>query len=244
MHGRSEMNLLERMYFDVGRGMFREFEGLTTHFQPKDRSLYRKLLPEPFGVPRRPIVTVFVADYLRVVRWPWTRYRYQEWCVLLKSEWKGAEAWYTVTIPVSRWIAKVSGRYLGFPKYVADEITLTRSGETRVAMAKYKGVVQLELEFCPGTARQLAPWEKELADNKSFFKGDAHVLVPPGQGRRAQRIILRHVTQPKWSPVHGMIRVRVDPSESWSGLVPDEGEFPGTYNRFTGGMNLIAERLA
>jgi hypothetical protein len=236
------MNIFERMIFEPRGGMFREFEGLATHFEPKDPSLYRKLLPEPFVMPSRPVVMIFVADYIRVVPWPMTRY--QEWSILLKCEWKGKEGWYSVTMPVTRWVAMSGGRYLGFPKYIADEIMLARSGETRVATAKYKGVVQLALEFHPGTTRTLASWEKELADNESFFKGDAYQLVPPGRGPRVQKVILRHVVQPKWSPEQGMIRVRVDPGESWVGLVPDEGVFPGSYNHFIGGINLIAERSA
>lgn len=234
------MNVLEGMIFQPRGGMFREFEGLTTHFMPKDPSLYRKLLPGPFAVPGRPVVTVFVADYLRVVPWPMSRY--QEWSVLLKSEWKGEEGWYSVTMPVTKWVAMLGGRYLGFPKYIADEIALAKRGENRAATSKHKGVVQLALDFHPGTRRHLVPWEKELADNESFFKGDAHQLVPPGRGPRAQKIILRHFTQPKWSPENGMIRVRADPNQSWAGLVPDDGEFPGTYNHFIGGINLIAER--
>lgn len=236
------MKILERIIFEPRGGMFREFDGLTTHFEPNDPSLYRKLLPKTFDMPNQPVVTIFVADYIRVVPWPMTRY--QEWSVLLKSEWKGEEGWYSETMPVTKWVALAGGRYLGFPKYMADEITLTRSGENRVATAKYKSVVQLALEFHPGTVRQLAPWEKELVENESFFKGDSHQLVPPGQGPRAQKIILHHVTQPKWSPEYGMIRVKVDQSESWAGLVPNEGEFPGTYNHFIGGINLIAERSA
>lgn len=235
------MNILERMIFEPRGGMYREFEGLTTHLEPRDLSLYRKLLPEPFAIPSRPLVTIFVADYIRVVPWPSTRY--QEWSVLLKSEWKGEEGWYSVTMPVTKWITMAGGRYLGFPKYIADEITLTRKGETRVATAKYKGLVQLALEFKPGATRQLAPWEKQLAENISFFKGNVHLLVPPGRGPRAQKVILRHVTEPKWSPEHGMIRVRVDPSESWARLIPNEGPFSGTYNHFIGGANIVAVRL-
>ena len=76
------MNILERMIFEPQGGMYREFEGLTTHLEPQDLSLYRKLLPEPFSIPTLPIITIFVADYLRVIPWPSTRY--QEWSVLLK----------------------------------------------------------------------------------------------------------------------------------------------------------------
>ncbi len=235
------MNLIERMIFEPQGGTFREFEGLTTHFEPKDVSLYRSILPEPFAMPAQPIVTIFAADYVRVTPWPMTRY--QEWSVLLKCEWKGEEGWYSITMPVTKWFPKVGGRYLGFPKYIADEITLVRNDEIRVAAAKNKKVTQLTLEFHPGLTRQLTPWEKELAENESFFKGNNHQLVPPGRGPRAQKIFLHHVIPPNWSPEHGMIRVQVDPAGSWKDLVPDIGEFPGTYNHFIGGFNLAAERF-
>jgi hypothetical protein len=137
------------------------------------------------------------------------------------------------------------GRYLGFPKYVADEITLARSGESRAATAKHRGVEQLALDFKPGTTRQLAPWERELAEDKAFFKeGDFYLLVPPGQGPRIRRISLDNVSEPTWSPEHGMIRVRVNPSQSWAGLIPNEGPFPGTYNHFIGGASLGAVWLS
>ena len=235
------MNILERMIFEPQGGMYREFEGITTHLEPQDLSLYRKLLPEPFSIPSLPIITIFVADYLRVFPWPSTRY--QEWSVLLKSRWKGEEGWYPITMPVTKWMAMVGGRYLGYPKYIADEITLTRNGEIRTAMAKYKGLMQLALEFKPGVSRQLAPWEKQLAENVSFFKGDIHLLVPPGRGPRAQKIVTHDLIEAKWSPQHGMIKIRVDPSESWAGLIPNEGRFPGTYNHFVGGTNIVVVKL-
>ena len=235
------MNALERWILEPRGGMYREFEGLTTHFKPKDLSLYRKLLPEAFAVPSVPVVTIFVAAYLRVVPWPATRYH--EWSILLKSEWKGEEGWYSVTMPVTKWRAMAGGRYLGFPKYVVDEIALTTTGGTRFATAKHHGRLQLALEFNPGATRHLAAWESQLAENVSFFKGNVHLLVPPGRGPRAQKVMLSHVTEPKWSPEHGMIKVRVDPGESWANLIPDEALFPGTYNHFIGGANIVAESL-
>jgi hypothetical protein len=234
------MNILERLILEPRGGMYREFEGLTTHFKPKDLPLYRKLLPRPFEVPGVPIVTIFAADYLRVVPWPATRY--QEWSVLLKSDWNGEEGWYSVTMGVTKWRA-MAGRYFGFPKYVADEITLTTKGEIRSAAVKSKGRMQLALEFSPGATRQLTPWESQLANDVSFFKGSVHLLVPPGRGPRAQKAMLRHVAEPKWSPEQGMIKIRVDPSESWVDLIPDEGPFPGTYNHFMGGANIVVARL-
>ena len=235
------MNMLEHIIFEPRGGMYREFEGLTTHFEPKNLSLYRKLLPEQFSIPSHPVVTVFIADYLRVVTWPTTRY--QEWSVMIKSEWKGEEGWYPVTMAVTKWMAMVGGRYLGFPKYVTDEIFITKDKEILTATVKYKSSVHLVLEFKPGTTRQLVPWEKQLDENVSFFKGDVHLLVPPGRGPRAQKIVTHDVTEARWLPQHGMIKIQVDQNELWASLIPDEGPFPGTYNHFIGGANIVAMRL-
>ena len=137
----------------------------------------------------------------------------------------------------------IGGQYLGFPKFVIEEISLKQNGESCSARAICKGSTQLTLEYHQGLTRPLNSWEKELVENESFFKGNTHQLVPPGRGPRAQKIIIRHVVNPKWSPEAGMIRIESNTSESWKGLIPDISEFPGTYNHFVGGFNLIAEKL-
>ena len=153
------MNILDRLLFDPTGGMLREFFGVKTYLEPKDHSLYRRLLPEPFSMPDQPIVMIFVADYAKVF-WPIPRYR--ELAVVLKGICKGEEAWHVITMPVTKWLPMLGGRYLGFPKYIAEEITLTRDGENWNAQGRHKGVLQLALEFQPGITRQLAQWEKEL----------------------------------------------------------------------------------
>ena len=142
------MNALQRFVFESRGGMFREFEGLTTHFKPRDVDLYRKLLPPQFGVPSQPIVTIFVADYLRVHPRPLVRY--QEWSVLLKAERGDDSGWFSLTMPVTRWLPMIGGRHLGFPKYVIDEISLSTGPDGRVARARYRNLMQLTLEFRAG----------------------------------------------------------------------------------------------
>jgi hypothetical protein len=66
-HRRPGMNFIEHLIFEPRGGKVREFEGLTTHFEPKDFTLYRKLLPAAFSMPDQPIVTIFIADYVRLV---------------------------------------------------------------------------------------------------------------------------------------------------------------------------------
>ena len=174
------MNFIESMIFEPKGGLFREFVGLTTHFEPKDVALYRRLLPEQFAMSSQPIVAIFLADYLRVFPFPMTRY--QEWSVLLKTEWKGEAGWYSATMPVTSWVPMIGGQYLGFPKFVIEEISLKQNGESCSARAICKGSTQLTLEYHQGLTRPLNSWEKELVENESFFKGNTHQLVPPGRG--------------------------------------------------------------
>lgn len=235
------MNVFERLYFEQPGGMFRELNGLMTLFTPKDPSLYRKLLPKTFDLPPKPAVVIFVADYTQVVTWPVSHFRYQEWAVLLKCLWNGEEGLHCVTMAVSSWLAVPGGKHLGFPKYVAQSISLTGDEKTHTAVSRYKDVEQLRLEFQPKITRPLSPWEKELLDKDSFFKGKVFLLVPPARGPRTQKVDFHHVIQPKWSPERGMVRVKVNPGESWSGLVPESAVFPGEFNHFIGGANLTPE---
>lgn len=231
------MNSIDRLLYNPKGGQFREFDGVTTHLEPKDVSLYRQVLPHPLTMPRRPIVTLFATDYIRVGPWPLTRY--QEWSVLLRCAYNGEEGWFSLTMPVTKWVPMTGGRRIGFPKYIADEITVKHMGETVVASGKHKGVTQIKLEFRPGLTRSLTDWERQLMDDPTFFKaGDTFLLVPPGKGPRMLRITLENVVQPNWSPCPGMVQVQVDPSENWAGLIPSGSAFPGTTNHFVGGVNL------
>ena len=237
------MNFLDRLIFCQPGGQFREYTGITAHLEPRDLSLYRRLLPPPLTLPSRPIVTLYIVDFTRVVRWPLTRY--QEWSVLLKCSLDAHEGWFSITMPVTKWVPMKGGRHIGFPKYVADEIKIEKEGGRFVARGRHKGIEQLRIEFDPGLTRPLAAWEIELMDDPSFFKGPRiFQLVPPGFGPRLLRIKLEHVVEPHWSPLPGMVKVKVDRSESWAGLLREDCPFPGTANHFVGGVNIVSEAIA
>jgi len=237
-----KMSSFKRIIFEPPGGMFREFMGVNAIVEPKDSSLYERFLPKPFAMPNQLVMLIFVADYIKVFPWPMTRY--QEWAVLLKCMWSGKEGWYVVTMPVTKWVPMKGGRHLGFPKYIANEITLIKHGEGWKAQSKYKGVLQLSIEFTPGITRQLVQWEEEFLSDKSFFRGNTYLLVPPGHGPKAQKVSLDHVVSPIWSPELGMVHIGVDQSEAWKGLLPAGNSFPGTCTHFKGGINLVAEKLS
>ncbi len=234
------MNVVER-YFAPTRGAIREFVGINAFFEPAAVELYARLLPAPFTVPDRPLVIVAAADYLKAAPWPLTRW--QEWGVLLKCEWRGKPGWYPVTTPVTKWLPMSAGRYLGYPKYIADSISVARHGDSWSARAVHRGVQQLAMEFQPAIAQSPQTWFAELLSDESFFKGDVYVVVPPGSGSSAQRVAFSYAEQ-HWTSRAGLVHLEVDPNESWAGLVPDHGPLHGQSCHFVGGLNLIAARLA
>ena len=86
-------------FFKPIGGMYREFQGIKMIAKPKDTSMYRSLLPEQFSLPKQPSVLLFIADYFKVVTWPfktlpWAMTRYQEAGVFLRGSYKGKESWF------------------------------------------------------------------------------------------------------------------------------------------------------
>jgi hypothetical protein len=233
------VSFIERILFEPRGGQFREWENVNAFFTPKDTSLYSRLLPQPLLVPAQPTVLVYAAD-IYIVPWPT---RYGEWSVLLLSSYQGREAWYPLTMPVTKWVEMKGGRHFGFPKYVVDTITVSAEGDTVVGTARHKGTLQLELGFSARLSRPLAPWEQAMA-GRSWLDLGFHCLHPPGVGPRLLRVTLRHVVPPKDDIRQGMVTIRVDPDAPWVGLVPEGGAFAGHYHRFSGGSSMHAERLA
>jgi hypothetical protein len=234
------MSLINHLLYEPAGGQFREYVGLNAFIDPTDQSLYRKLLPKPFEVPSRPVVMIFAADYLQVASWPLTRY--QEWAVLLKCIWKGSEGWHCITMPVTKWLPMFGGRRLGFPKFVVDSISLEKQGQGWTARSFINGDVQFQMEFQPGLTRPLSKWESELVLDEAFFKqGDTFLLFPPSQGPQIKRIHLDYVAPAQWAPEAGMVQITVNREEPWADLIPEGNYFPGTFNHFKGGVNLVEQ---
>ena len=133
---------------------------------------------------------------------------------------------------------------MGFPKYVVKEITLAADGANYKGTARKFDQVQLELRLVRGHTRELRGWEQALAGIDAFFKGPTFCLSPVGAGPYIFKVVSEDRVAPKWEPLHGMVTVRANPGENWAGLLPSEGPYPGTYNHFTGGFNLVPVRVA
>jgi hypothetical protein len=231
------MSMFNRFLFKPPGGQFREYIGLSTYFLTENLDLYRKLLPKEFSMPEQPIIYMFAAHYQKVVPWPLSPY--QEWAVSLSCICNGEPGIHCITMPVTKWLPRNGGRMIGFPKYIVDSISLERHEQGWLARSMYEGRQQVSLEFKPGLTRQLAPWEDDLLADEAFFKQIATFqLVPPSQGPKIYRIIVKDVVPPHWAPENGMLQVKVDPNEPWAGLVKEDEAYPGSFNHFKGGANI------
>jgi hypothetical protein len=135
------------------------------------------------------------------------------------------------------------GRRIGFPKYIADRITLKQDGENWEGKVTHRGACRLGLNFTPGINRELLGFEKSFADMESFFFGSSLNLVPPKKGPVVFTVTMDHKVEPNWKPLFGMVRVEVDGTEEVSGLFDPEKTYIGMFNEFAGGINLIEQRL-
>jgi Acetoacetate decarboxylase (ADC) len=233
------MNVLDR-YFAPARGAIREFLGINAIFEPADLRLYERMLPRPFGMPDRPLVSIMAIDYLSVGPWPLTPW--QEWTIMLRCAWRDGAGWHPVTSPVTKWLPMSAGRYLGYPKYVADEITIAQNGDTLTARSVHRGIQQLSLHFEPTATAGPISCAPDLLADPALFKGDVYVILPRGTTTIAQRVSMHYVAA-NWTSVQGSIQFQGDRTQPWIGLVPLAGPIAGQAGRFIGGLNLVAEKL-
>jgi len=223
-------------------GMFRQYHGVFVMVAPADLKLYRSLLPQPLEMPNRPVVSVFVIDYIKVFPWPMTRY--QEAAVSLRCKYRGEEGWHVKTMPVTKSVPNWGGRNLGFPKYVADTITLQSSGKTWKGEVKHAGETRLALEFTSENIREFTADEKELLNKgANKFKEPVFLLVPPDKGPVLQKIMVVQKVEPQWTIKEGMVKIDIAPKEPWAGLIPDGTMVPGLFQEYTGGAVLVPTKL-
>ncbi len=234
------MEVLNQIFMRPARGTYREFRGIKAYPQPKDLSLYRQLLPAPFEMPDVPAILVFVADYLKVLS-PFMR-SYREAAVLLWSNYRGAPAWYILSMPLTTRFGTWMGRAVGFPKFVEKDIRLTNDDHCWRGQVKRAGQQWLSLEFRPGSTGPLSAWEKEMLEAETFFHGDIYAFVPPGQGPQINRIGLIYPIAPALPPVLGTACTAVGLGLPWAALADWDAPAPAAYCHFVGGMSIVVQQ--
>lgn len=222
---------VDRWLFDRRGGQFRRLVGLTCHFAPASPAAYRRYLPAPLEMPPCPIVKVFLIDYLEVSPWPFAPYR--EWSVLLGARHDGVVGWFPVTMPVTSWIARQGGRHLGFPKGIADRITLL-DRENEVTGRIVAHGIDMVMEFQAGPVPSVGPEELRLLRHEHVVPEPLIVLKPVGLGPAVKHVVFADVLTPSWEVRRGTVRIHGDAG----GLIPQGVPLAGSVHAFAGGMNL------
>lgn len=228
--------LLDWLLYAQTGGQFREFVGLTTHFAPPDEARYRHYLPPALAMPKRPLVKVFLIDYLHVAPWPFARY--QEWSVLLRASDGAREGWYPVTMPVTTWISRQGGHHLGFPKFVADSIDLVDEDDTVEGRVVASGRMDVTMSFRRGRVPSLSRWEREYQEADEILPDDLIVLKPVGVGPEIKRVRFEEAAPSSWEVRRGSVTIRGDAG----GLLAQDRPLAASVHRFRGGMNLAPAR--
>jgi len=186
--------------------------GITTAFPPADVELYRALLPEQFDMPEQPLVVVSVVDYYDVTL-PLVPYR--EGFVAIQCKYQGRTGWHVLTMPVDDETSNAGGRALGFPKYVADEITLEKQEGGWIGRVVHEGRTVMEVAFAA---------EGEPVTATSGGEGpDVFQLVPPGEGPAVNEVKSVPSGERTTVTTSGSASVRADAAEPWAGLLGPEG---------------------
>lgn len=137
---RSELKRLRQM--DLPAFEFRSAEMLSALFRT-DPDVVQAVLPKPLVPADEPLAQAFVARY------PETNFglSYSEGALFLRAVYKDEPGWYCLAMPVDNDMAMVGGReHFGYPKKIAEEITLERAGNQVMGRVIRRGVEVLHIE--------------------------------------------------------------------------------------------------
>ena len=197
--------------------------GHTTVIEPADLDLYRSYMYPPLSMPEKPEVMVSYWDMNNAV------IPFLEGRVMVKALCPdGIESWLVISVPVPTFSFALNGNVWGWPKYVADEMTVTPERSEVI----YEGDVRLSMDFTPGnvdeaTVQQLKERGTERGNTISFHvDGGGGCLIRQGRGDNSDRQGTHFV---EWQA--GMVKTYMRPEDRCSGLIPANCVTPGVYQK-------------
>ncbi len=113
-----------------------------------DPDVLEQILPRPLRSPSNPLALAFVAHY------PQTNFGtvYNEAALFVQAEYRGRSGMYCLSMPVDDDMAMAGGREVfGYPKKMAESISLETVGSKVIGSAVRKGTEILRIEAVPKT---------------------------------------------------------------------------------------------
>lgn len=103
----------------------------------------KEIIPKPLSPTEDSLATVFVARYLETN----ARMTYNEGALFIHCRYRGEKGFYCLSMPVDNDMAMIVGReQFGFPKKMADKITLEQQNNRVIGTVVRKGVDILRIE--------------------------------------------------------------------------------------------------
>lgn len=223
-------------------GMWQDYNGIYTTFEPADLDLYRKLLPPQLDMPEQPMVSMFVVDYVTVMPFPMSPYL--EGSVAIKCKYKGEDGWHVLNMPVTTRVANAAGRLIGYPKYVADEILLEKTDQGIRGVVRHRNEVRICLEYTPGLSRPLTSAETTALEISAKGATEPRfLLVPPAKGPTLKKITIEERVPSRWENEIGIVKIHIHPNDPWAGLAAGDIAEVGQFRRFKGGFIMLNKKV-
>lgn len=202
--------------------------GHTTIIDAYDLDLYESYMYPPLRMPEKPQIMVSYWDMNQqgAVKFMEGRFMIKALCP------DGIESWLTLLIPVPNFHTALEGNCWGWPKYVADEMTVEKEHSEVI----YEGKPSWTMDFTPGgvddaTIAQLKAQGTEGGNTVSFhINGGGMTLLRQGTGPSDGPRPGMHFAE--WEP--GMIKTWIRPEDPASGLLPPDCVTPGVWQRSFG----------
>ena len=205
-----------------GAGTF----GHTTIIEPFDLDLYESYMYPPLRMPEKPQVMISYWDMNH------KPVNFIEGRVMVKALCPdGIESWLVILVPVPNFYTALEGNCWGWPKYVADEMTVEKDHSEVI----YEGKPSLTMDFTPGglddaTIQQLKDNGTEGGNTVSFhINGGGMTLIRQGLGPESARTSYLGNHFAEWDA--GMIKTWIRPEDPCSGLLPPDCVTPGVWQR-------------
>ncbi|MBN1883324.1 MAG: acetoacetate decarboxylase family protein [Deltaproteobacteria bacterium] len=224
------------------RRTFKKFHGISAVIDPTDRKLYRGLLPDVFDMPDEPLISLSIVEYVHIAAWPLLM-SYREGAVALRSRFKDDEGWFILDMPVTRGLAAMARRHIGFPKKRVDSIEfMPVSGIWRGGVAT-NGRDMFAVELSPDGDYPRFEHDRPACKNPAPPMEVLHLVRPPRVGSTPVRAWFQVKNITKETPtLPGTARVSVNPGKDWAPLIDETRLWPGVYFQFWGGAS-ISHRL-
>lgn len=210
----------------AGAGAF----GHTCIIEPADLDLYESYMYPPLTMPAKPQIMVSYWDMNQ------GKVNFMEGRIMVLAMCPdGIESWLVISIPVPNFYTCLEGNCWGWPKYVCDEMTVEKDHSECI----YEGKPSLTMDFTPhdfdeATIKQLKDNGTEGGNTISFHMATGGIgqptLIRQGTGKRSSSYLGTHFAE--WEA--GMIKVWARPEDKWSGLLPENCEVPGVWQRTFG----------